>query len=146
MNTDQDFNTLLEQFVQLFGQHIIRNIVALTKETGLSMPQINVLLHLYYIGSSEISNIKNFIAGDFVAATQIVDRLVQRGLVVRSRLPEDRRVRIVNLTPEGIELVQMSINSRREWIRYLSGQFSGDEKAALGQAIPLLINKMQGEH
>lgn len=146
MDVEQDFGNVLEQFVQLFTQHVIRDVVTLTKETGLSMPQINVLLHLYFIESSEIANIKNYIAGDFVAATQIIDRLVQRGLVERTRLEEDRRVRIVRLSDAGKTLVLESINSRRDWIHYLSGQFSPEEKDLLEQAMPILVKKMQGGH
>jgi DNA-binding MarR family transcriptional regulator len=34
-----------------------------------------------------------------------VDRLVERGLVSRVECPEDRRVRVVSLTPKGKELI-----------------------------------------
>src|SRR5258708_7249517 len=34
-----------------------------------------------------------------------VDRLVERGLVSRVESPEDRRVRVVSLTPKGKELI-----------------------------------------
>jgi DNA-binding MarR family transcriptional regulator len=37
-------------------------------------------------------------------ATFVIDRLEQRGLVERQTLPDDRRVKIVVLTPEGVRV------------------------------------------
>lgn len=145
MTNEENFSEKLEHFIELFGRRAIGDFVAFAKVSGLSMPQINVLMHLYYLKSCEIANIKKFISGDFVAATQIVDRLAQRGLVERTLLPEDHRVRMVGLTDQGKELVQASINARRQWIRELSEQFSVEDQAAIDRSISLLICKMESE-
>ena len=95
MPADNEFIESLDHFVDLFGRRTIEDFVRFTKQSGLSMPQITVLIHLFYIGPCEIANVRKYISGDAVAASQIVDRLVVRGLVERSNNPDDRRIHAV---------------------------------------------------
>jgi MarR family transcriptional regulator, lower aerobic nicotinate degradation pathway regulator len=41
----------------------------------------------------------------------VIDRLEARGLMLRSASPEDRRVRLLSLTPEGLELLEATLPS-----------------------------------
>ena len=47
-------------------------------------------------------------------ATEVIDRLVARGLVLRRRSPADRRTALISLTPEGALLLQAARNGFRE--------------------------------
>ncbi|MCE1253498.1 MAG: MarR family transcriptional regulator [Anaerolineae bacterium] len=140
--TEEQFINALTRFVEFSGRRAIEDFVKFTKESGLSMPQINVLLHLYYINSSDIAGIKKYIPGNFVAATQIVDRLEERGLVAREINPQDRRARVVQLTEAGKELVQNSIIARHQWINTITSKFSEEEQRLLSQSIVLLIDRI----
>ena len=142
MSTEEKFVDTLTRFVEFSGRRAIEDFVKFTKESGLSMPQINVLLHLYYIDSCEIASIKQHIPGNFVAATQIVDRLVERGLVAREINPQDRRARLVQLTDAGKEMVEGSINARRQWVKNVSSEFSEEEQLLLLQAVSLLLDRL----
>lgn len=145
MPEKSEFIESLYQFVEIFGRRSIEDFVKFTKESGLSMPQINVLLHLYHIDSCVIANVKKYISGDSVAASQIVDRLVERGLVERFPHPTDRRIRMVRLTQQGQEMVQASIDARRQWILEIARLFDSEEQQQIVQSVNLLVEKIKVE-
>ncbi len=51
--------------------------------------------------------VAEFLQVPMSTATGIVDKLIERGLVVRDYSPEDRRIVIVSLSREGTEIYQM---------------------------------------
>src|ERR1700730_11354087 len=60
-----------------------------------------------------------------------VDRLVERGLVSRVESPEDRRVRVVSLTPKGKELIAPIFRKHAAEIRKVFANASLKELRAL---------------
>ena len=70
---------------------------------GLPLTQYEVLLHLE--GAPEhrlrMSELARSVLLSQSGVTRLVDRLQQRGLVVREGCPEDRRVLYARLTPHG---------------------------------------------
>lgn len=70
---------------------------------GLPLTQYEVLLHLE--GAPEhrlrMSELARSVLLSQSGVTRLVDRLQQRGLVVREGCPEDRRVLYARLTPDG---------------------------------------------
>jgi DNA-binding MarR family transcriptional regulator len=65
------------------------------------------------------------------SATGIVDRMEERGLVVRKRDANDRRVVNVSLTPAGQAVIAGIATERREGLAKLLEELSDDELAAL---------------
>ena len=145
MPADNEFIESLDHFVDLFGRRTIEDFVRFTKQSGLSMPQITVLIHLFYIGPCEIANVRKYISGDAVAASQIVDRLVVRGLVERSNNPDDRRIHMVHLAPQGRDLVQASIGARKQWISGIAQKFNADEQNLIVLSVNLLAGRINGQ-
>ena len=75
------------------------------EETGLCDTDFRVLEALLNKGPLPVNTIGpkvNLTPGSISVA---VDRLFDRGLVSRVESPEDRRVRVVSLTPKGKELI-----------------------------------------
>ena len=60
-----------------------------------------------------------------------VDRLVERDLVSRVESPEDRRVRVVSLTPKGKELIAPIFRKHAAEIRKVFADTSPKELRAL---------------
>jgi MarR family 2-MHQ and catechol resistance regulon transcriptional repressor len=56
-----------------------------------------------------------------------IDRLLDRGLVSRVESPEDRRVRIVSLTPKGKELIAPIFRKHSAEIRKVFADASAKE-------------------
>jgi len=74
-------------------------------ETGIDDTDFRILEVLLNKGPLPVNTIGpkvNLTPGSISTA---VDRLVERGLVSRVENPEDRRVRVVSLTPKGKELI-----------------------------------------
>jgi MarR family 2-MHQ and catechol resistance regulon transcriptional repressor len=74
-------------------------------ETGIDDTDFRILEALLNKGPLPVNTIgpKVFLTPGSISTA--VDRLVERGLVIRVESPEDRRVRIVSLTPKGKELI-----------------------------------------
>src|SRR6202051_40367 len=86
-------------------QAITRYALANLEETGLGLSDFAVLEILLHKGAQPVNVIGpkvNLTPGSISVA---VDRLHGRGLVSRVEDPGDRRVRIVDLTPAGWELI-----------------------------------------
>ena len=74
--------------------------------------------------------------------TRLLDKLEQRGLIVRERRAENRRVVDVSITPEGLELVSALAEPVRECHRQQLGHLSDDELSQLTQ----LLRKARAPH
>jgi len=74
-------------------------------ETGIDDTDFRILESLLNKGPLPVNAIgpKVFLTPGSISTA--VDRLVERGLVIRVESPEDRRVRIVSLTPKGERLI-----------------------------------------
>ena len=79
----------------------------LKREAGLSLSQYNVLriLRGTHPGLLKTSVVAERLISSDPDVTRLLDRLIKRGLVRREADPADRRVVLVGITDEGIELV-----------------------------------------
>jgi DNA-binding MarR family transcriptional regulator len=83
------------------------------------------------------------------AASQLVDKLVQSGLVHREEDPQDRRAKSLRLTEKGRELILQGVEERYRWVESLAGKLSAEERAKVDEALSLLteaIRKTEAEH
>jgi DNA-binding MarR family transcriptional regulator len=63
--------------------------------------------------SVRVGELADRVGLDDTTATRLVDRLVASGLVERRDLPADRRVSVVGLTADGVELVGQVVARRQ---------------------------------
>jgi DNA-binding MarR family transcriptional regulator len=135
-------NTELTKIVLDWSSLVVRlsmhDLNRYARATGLSLAQINVLLHLYYKGPREVMEFADFMQVSPAGASQMVERLVQQGLVRRVETTEDRRVRLVHLTDEGQQLVMESIAARRQWVGTLVALLTPEESETVGQGLSIL--------
>ena len=83
-----------------------RRLSADLEREGLSASGFSVLVVLTTAGGQlELRTLRRRLQTSKANATEVVTTLEQRGLVVRSRLPHDRRAAAVALTPIGQEVV-----------------------------------------
>ena len=87
----------------LFQSHRPR-FLALAQEFDLSPPQLGALRSLDPDEPRPMSDLADMLHCDASNVTGIVDRLEDRGLVERRSAPQDRRVKMLALTPEGARL------------------------------------------
>ena len=74
-------------------------------ETGIDDTDFRILEALFNKGPLPVNTIGPMVFLTPGSISTAVDRLVERGLVSRVESPEDRRVRVVSLTPKGKRLI-----------------------------------------
>jgi DNA-binding MarR family transcriptional regulator len=133
-----DLKQILLDWSTVFLQVSMADFMRYARETGLSFPQLNVLTHLYYRGPTEVLHLAGEMLGSPAGASQMVERLVQAGLVERVESAEDRRVRRVHLTPRGHQVVADSIAARQAWVERLVDALTEEQRAQIDEALTLL--------
>ncbi len=82
-------------------------------QTGLSINQIHALLHIYHASECSITEIGALSEASPAAASQLVERLVQQGLVERREDPQNRRIKRLRLTERGLGLIRQGVTANR---------------------------------
>ena len=120
-------NDLIDSTLELSLRAFRELFPTLPKEwlsLDLSTPQLKVVLLLLVNGSCRMSAIASALGVSLATATGVVDRLVEREIVVREGDPEDRRVVLCRLSSKGekmlLGLVQLARNHAEVMFRSLS--------------------------
>lgn len=97
---------------RLLGQ-IIQDFMASMHRTGLSGAQIHALLYIFHTEDCQVSDIATLGGSSPAAASQLVERLVQQGLVERLEDPHNRRIRNLRLTEKSLRWMHEAVSSNR---------------------------------
>jgi MarR family 2-MHQ and catechol resistance regulon transcriptional repressor len=114
---------------------LTRYAAAGIEETGLGLSDfavLEVLLHKGPLPVNTIGPIVDLTPGSISIA---VDRLFAKGLVSRVESTEDRRVRIVALTPQGKDLIVPAFRKHSGQMRRVFAELSADELRCLEMAL-----------
>src|SRR6266481_5093372 len=85
------------------------------EETGIDDTDFRILEALLNKGPLPVNTIGPKVHLTPGSISTAVDRLVERGLVGRVESPEDRRVRIVCVTPKGKRVANLSHAIEKDW-------------------------------
>ena len=85
--------------------------------TGASMAQMHVLWLLEHQGTMPMSRLADLLDISLSNATGLVDRMEERGLVERARVPDDRRVVLVRPAAGGRRALEENEGLKQERIR-----------------------------
>ena len=73
-------------------------------KAGISMTHLHVLWVLEHHGEMTMSRLADTLDVSFSNATGLIDRMEERGLVERARVPDDRRVVMVRASEQGVRI------------------------------------------
>ncbi len=138
MTDTERFNTVLHDWVHVFMRRSMRDLAQFTRESGMSMAQFNTLMHLHHQGACGVTDIGSHLGVTSAAASQMIDRLVQQGLLERSEDPDDRRARQIRVTPAGRQVIEAGIAARRRWMEGLATALEPAEQEQIALALTLL--------
>lgn len=141
MSPTEQFTEIIRAWAEVFMHRSMADFRRFMGETGLSFPQINVLMRLYYHGQCGVSEIGSQMGVTNAAVSQVVERLVQLGLVERREDPDDRRARRLSLTPEGQVLIERGIAVRQQWIQDLATSLAPEQRQKIIDALTLLTQQ-----
>lgn len=100
-------------------------------EYDLSIASFNVLTILDERGATPLNEIGTLLIKTAANVTGLVDGLARRGLVSRVPHPEDRRVKLAELSPAGRELLGVVLPRHHAGVRELFGVLNRDDLATL---------------
>ncbi len=138
MEQAPDTTQTILQGMDTIAHRTMREHIHFVKSTGLSMAQFGILMQLYYHKGCQITGISSQMQISGAAASQLVDKLVQAGLIARDEDPSDRRVRQIRLTESGRRMVQQSLESRHAMLHRVIEELSPAEAQQVSQAMRIL--------
>jgi MarR family 2-MHQ and catechol resistance regulon transcriptional repressor len=110
---------------------LTRYATAGIEETGLGLSDFGVLELLLHQGPLPVNTIGPIVYLTPGSISIAVDRLVGKGLVSRVESAEDRRVRIVALTPRGKDLIVSAFRRHSGQMKKVFSDLSSEELRGL---------------
>lgn len=138
MSPSSDFNTILREWSEIFMRLSMHEFMDFSKESGLTMTQLSVMMKLYHSGAKGVSDIAEYLGVTNAAASQMVERLVQMDLLERTQGQHDRRVKEISLTSAGRRLIEEGIETRLRWMEKLTFALSPEQQESIGLALTSL--------
>ena len=117
---------------------LTRYAAADIEETGLGLSDFGVLEVLLHKGPLPVNVIGPTVDLTPGSISIAVDRLFAKGLVTRVESTEDRRVRIIALTPRGKDLIVPAFRKHSRQMRRVFSELSAEELHCLEVALKRL--------
>ncbi len=133
------FIVSFHEWIEVFMRNSMHSFILYSKESGLSMSQIGAMFHILR-GSGGVCDIGEDL-GITSAASQVMERLAQQGLILRSEDPLDRQAKKMVLTEKGQQVLHASICCHQRWLNRLADILSPPEQEQIVAALTLLIEK-----
>ncbi|HZH14463.1 MAG TPA: MarR family transcriptional regulator [Archangium sp.] len=124
----------LDTFVKLtratetLGGQLQRHLASLE----ITPPQFAVLEALLHVGPMSQSELGRKLLRSNPNMTALLDNLERDKRIQRERSPEDRRVVVVSLTPEGRRVIERVFPAHAAHVAALMGALTAEEQETLG--------------
>ncbi len=139
-------DVLTEQLNQFAGMtmHItmIYNMQFM-QEHNLSFTHLNSLFFIHRAGCTNIHCLADHLGVTKAAVSQMVDRLVEAGLISREEDPIDRRSKLICLSETGESLVQKAFLTRRKWVPNLAASLTESQQEQACQIFETVNEKLR---
>ena len=143
MNPKAPRDELLESTL-LLSERAFRELFPILPKEWLSLdlttPQLKVVLLLFVGGATRMSVIASALGVSLATATGVVDRLVEREMVVRESDPDDRRVVLCRLSNKGEQTIIGLWHLARENARMLLGAVERNKLPMVRDALQALLD------
>ncbi len=114
-------------------------------EAQLSPGHVQVLIALGR-GPHSIGGLAEAVGVSQSAASQLVDRLAEHGMVQRRHDPRDRRVVLVDYVPGMQDIAREMMEGRRRKIEQALGSLTDEEVRAFLKGLKLLVEGFEEAH
>lgn len=141
MSSSDPFISTFHEWIKMFMHRSMRGDMHYAREKGLSRSMIGTLFHLSHRGHVGVTDLSEHLGVSSAAASQMLEHLVEEGLIQRTEDPDDRRMKKITLTDKGNQVMKESVSARLGWLDLLSAELSEMEKDQISAAINLIIDK-----
>ncbi len=135
------FSAILQEALGALLHTSMHSMFHYIRARSLSISQIFTLASLHRKGVRGVSEIGERLGISSAAASQMLERLVQQELIVRTEDPADRRSKQITLTEAGREVIQDSFRMLSDWLDTLSGRLTPTEREQIGAALSILVER-----
>ena len=129
---------------------LIGSIEKWLRPFDLSVSEFGVLEFLFHKGSKSVQEIAKRILVTSGTITYVIDKLVSKTLVQRTRCPEDNRRYTVELTSEGETLIRRIFPLHEEFLNQMFSDFSVEEQNQLNESLfrldTMIVHRDTKEH
>ena len=119
-------------------------------KAGISMTHLHILWVLEHHGDLSMSRLAELLDVSVSNATGLIDRMEERGLVERFRVPDDRRVVFVRASPEGArqrdEIEALKQDRMRSILERLKPEQLARIRGAIGDLRSAVIDEIGDDH
>jgi MarR family transcriptional regulator, organic hydroperoxide resistance regulator len=143
MASSSDLTKTIRQLMDVITTRSMRERSHYVKTTGLSLAQFGILMHLYYRKSSGVSHLSEYLNVTTAAASQMVDHLVQAGLVERTESLNDRRAKLLTLTRKGRAMIETGLATRHIWLDAVVERLTPEECRRVEEGLDILARNLQ---
>ncbi len=141
MSSSDPFISTFHEWMEIFMHRSMRGDMHYARENCLSRSMIGTLFHLGHRDHAGVTDLSEHLGVSSAAASQMLERLVEEGLIQRAEDPDDRRMKKITLTDKGYQVMKETVSARLGWLNELSANLTEQEKNQITTAINLIINK-----
>jgi DNA-binding MarR family transcriptional regulator len=135
-----ELETLPGHYIRRLQQIAVAIFLQETEATGVTPVQYAALQTVSNAPGTDQRTLARSIGFDTSTIAGVVDRLEARGLLLRSAAPDDRRVRLLSLTPEGQALLnEVTPGMQRAQLRMLA-PLPKDQRIEFMRMLRVLVN------
>jgi len=127
----EDVDLKLVVVLSRLGNGLSEGLMASIKKIGLHPTEFALLEALYHKGPLPIQRIADKILITSGNMTYVADKLEKKGLIIRTPHQKDRRVTLLKLTDQGIEVMDEAFPKHYDHIKYLLNGLNDNEKEVL---------------
>jgi DNA-binding MarR family transcriptional regulator len=131
--TDESIARIVGGFHEIIGGFRCAGTGRLVK-LGVSMTHMHVLWMLQHHGDMPMSRMAELLDVSDSNATGIVDRMEEKGLVERVRVPDDRRVVLVRISTGGAQALEEIEAVKQDRLQAILSHLDGVQLARCAQA------------
>ncbi|QEN03870.1 MarR family transcriptional regulator [Thiospirochaeta perfilievii] len=142
MNSKEEFSEAIKNWMSASMHTFMRQLHIYAKQNSLSITQINTLLRIKKHGPIQVSDVSRSLDISRPAASQLMDKMVQRDFLKREESRDDRRVKFHNLTPNGEKLLKGFFESVKGIQAELVDSYSENEYGKYRDLLNSLTNNL----
>ncbi len=138
MTTNTTDGYQVAMLIRDINTKLTNNINREFKDTGLTLPQINVIKILAAHKKLKVSELGMEMGLTNATVSSLLDRLEKQNLIRRERSANDRRVVYVQLTEDGVTLIKNSRETVRNYFQTLFQDCSKEEMLTIIQGLKIV--------
>lgn len=138
MNRQETIENALELGAKLF-RGTLSSVPREILDLDVTMPQLKIIFLLFVDGPKRMSDLASELGVTLATTTGLADRLVEKGLVLRESVLDDRRVVLCRLSALGEKSISRLWKSARSRLRDLLQKMDTVNLQALNRVLEIML-------